>query len=99
MGRSSKRKQGKKKKKKKPGGGRGGRVFKRVRLHIILKSRIWSTLMFATLCVIIRSRVLIMYVGAYYTRGAGSRRSCGVWGRRWRWMGGVEMNESYVMDG
>ena len=48
--------------------------------------------MFATLCVILRSRVLIIYVGACYTRGAGSRRSCGVWGRR----GGGGINESYV---
>ena len=35
-------------------------------------------------CVILRSRVLIIYVGACYTRGAGSRRSCRVWGRRGR---------------
>ena len=70
-----------KKKKKMAGEGGGGRVFERFRSHIILKSRIWSTRMFATLCVIFRSRVLIVYVGAYYTRGAGSRRSCGVWGR------------------
>ena len=39
-------------------------------LCMILKSRIWSTLIFATLCVILRSRALIMYVGACYTRGA-----------------------------
>ena len=44
------------------------------------------------------SRVLIIYVGTYYTRGAGSRRSCGVWGRRGRWRGGGGMNESYVKD-
>ena len=81
--------EGKKKKKAGRGGAGGGvRVFKRFRSHIILKSRIWSTLMFATLCVILRSRVLIIYVGAYYTRGAGSRRTCGVWGRRGRWRGG-----------
>ena len=67
---------------KKEGGGKG-RVFKRFRSHIILKytpamrSRIWSTLIFATLCVILRSRVLIIYVGTFYTRGAGSRQSCG----------------------
>ena len=60
---------------------------------------IWSTPMFATLRVIPRSRVLIIYVGAYYTRGDGSRRSCGVWGGRGRWRGGGGMNESYVMDG
>ena len=88
-------------KKKKWGGGGG----KRFRSHIIIRytpamtSRIWSTLMFATLCVILRSRVLIIYVGAFYTRGAGSRRSCGVWGRRGRWSGGGGMNEFYVMDG
>ena len=82
------------------GRGCGGRVFERLRSHIILKSRVWSTLlMFATLCVIFRSRVLTICAGAYYTRGAGSRRSCGVWGRRGRWRGGRGMNESYVMDG
>ena len=70
-------KQEKARKKKNRGGG-GGRVFKRFRSHIILeytpamRSRIWLTLIFATLCVILRSRVLIIYVGAYYTRGAGS---------------------------
>ena len=75
-----------------------GRV-KRFRSHIIFKytpamrSRIWSTLIFATLCMILRSRVLIIYGGACYTRGAGSRRSCGVWGRRGRWRGGGGMNE------
>ena len=63
-------------KKKRRGRGGGGRVFERFRSHIILKSRIWLTLlMFATLCVIFRWRVLIIYVGAYYTRGAGSRRA------------------------
>ena len=51
------------------------------------------------LCVILRSRVSIIYVGACYTRGAGSRRTCGVWGRRGRWRGGGGMNENYVMDG
>ena len=95
MGRLSRRKR-EKKKRKAGGEGGGGRVFKRFRSHIImLKSRIWSTLMFAALCVILRSRVLIIYVGAYYTRGAGSSRSCGVWGRR----GGGGMNESNVIDG
>ena len=55
------------KKQKGGGGGTGGRVFERFRSHIISKSRIWSILlMFATLCVIFRSRVLIIYVGAYY---------------------------------
>ena len=73
---------------KKAVGRGGGRVFKRFRSHIISKSRIWSTLMFATWCVILRSRVIIIYIGACYTRGAGSRRSCGVWGRRGRWRGG-----------
>ena len=103
MGRLGKRKRGEKKENKKIGG--GGRVFKRFRSHIILKytpamrSRIWSTLIFATFCVILRARVLIIYVGACYTRGAGSRRSCGVWGRRGHWKGGGGMNESYVMDG
>ena len=82
------------------GRGGGGRGYERFRPHIVLKSRIWSTLpMFATLCVIFRTRVLIIYVGAYYTRGAGSRRSCRVWGRRGRWRGGGGMNEIYVMDG
>ena len=46
-----------------------------------MRSRIWSTLILATLCVILRSRVLTLYVGACYTRGAGSRRPCAVWGR------------------
>ena len=44
----------------------------------------------------LRSRVLIIYVGACYTRGAESRRSCGVWGRRGRGRGGGGINESYV---
>ena len=54
---------------KKEGGGEGGGV-KTFRSHIILKytpamrSNIWSTLMFATLRVILRSRVFIIYVGA-----------------------------------
>ena len=49
----------------KAGEGGGGRVFERFRSHIILKSRIWSTLlMFATLFVIFRSRVLIIYLSA-----------------------------------
>ena len=72
--------------------------FKRFRSHIILEYTP-AMRIFATLCVILRSRVLIKYVGACYTRGAGSRRSCGVWGRRGRWRGGGGMNESYVMDG
>ena len=38
-------------------------------------------------------------VGICYTRGAGSRRSCGWWERRGRWRGGGGINESYVMDG
>ena len=89
-------------KEQKKGGG-GGEVFKRFRSHIISKytpavrSKIWSELTFARLCVILRSRVLIIYVGACYTRGARSMRSCGWWGRRGCWRGG--MNESYVMDG
>ena len=69
-----KRKQGKKKKKKKAVGGGGGRVFKRFRSHIVLKSRIWSTLMFATMCVTLRSRVLIVYVGTCYIKVPESRR-------------------------
>ena len=43
------------------GGGWGGRAFKRFR---------------CSLCVILRSCVLRIYVGACYTRGARSRRSC-----------------------
>ena len=34
----------------KKGAAGGGRVIKRLRSHIICKSRIWSTLMFATYC-------------------------------------------------
>ena len=89
-----KRKEKKNKKRKKTGGGGVGKVFKRFRSQIILKytpdmrSSIWSTLMFATFGVILPSRVSIMYVvGACYTRDAGSRRSCWVWGRRGRWRG------------
>ena len=82
-----------------------GTGFKRFRSHVIIKytpgmrSRIWSTLMFATLCVILRSCVYFIYVGACYMRDAGSRRSCGVWRRRGRWRGRGGMNERYVMDG
>ena len=68
----------------------------RFRAHIIIyctpamRSRVWSTLVLATFCVIFRSRVLIIYVGACYTRGATSRRWRGWWGRRERWgRGGV----------
>ena len=50
-------------------------------------------------CGVLQSLVLIIYVGACHARGAGSRRSCGVWGRRGRWRMGGGMNESYVMDG
>ena len=91
---------------KKGGGtGDGKRVFKRFRSHIIikihssceieyfLKTRLYK------LCVILRSRVLIIYVGACFTRGAGSRQSCGVWRGRGRWREGREMIENYVMDG
>ena len=90
---------------RKNGGRGGGRVFKRFREHVILKytpamrSRIWLKFILATVCVIPRSRVLIVYVGACYTRGAGSRRSCGEWGRWGRWRGGGVTNEGYVMDG
>ena len=60
VGRLSKRKRGQKKR-----GGGGG--FKRFRSHDIIeytpamRSRLWSTLIFATLCVILRSRVLFRY--------------------------------------
>ena len=55
--------------KRERGGKRGGaeRVFKRFRSHIISKytpavtSKMWSKLIFARLCVILRSRVLIIY--------------------------------------
>ena len=88
-------------------GGGGEEGFQRFGSHITLKyteavrSRVWSKLIFATLCVILRSRVLIISVGACYMRGARSRRLCGWWGRRERWRaGGAEgMNESYVLDG
>ena len=82
---------------KKKGGGRGGgrKVFKRFKSHIskyapAVRSKIWSKLIFASLCVILRSRVLRIYVGACYTCGA--RRSCGWWGRRGRWVGWVGEN-------
>ena len=42
-----------------------------------MRSKIWSNLLLATLCVILRSRVLIIDVGACHTRGVWSRRSCG----------------------
>ena len=93
MGRLSERKREKNKKMKTARGWEGG---KRFRSRIILKytpamrSRIWSTPMFATLCVILRSRVSIIYVGACYTRGARSRRSCGWWEKRALEGGGVE---------
>ena len=53
------------------------------------------------MCDTLVARITHIYVGACYTRGARSRRSCGWWGRRGRWGGGVrgEMNESYVMVG
>ena len=41
----------------------------------------------------------ICIIGLWYTRSAGSRRSCGVWGRRGRWRGGGGMIKNYVMDG
>ena len=53
---------------KKSGVGGRGRVFKRFRSHVILKytpamrSRTCSKLILATLCVILRSRVLTIYM-------------------------------------
>ena len=72
-------------KKKKGGGGGAGRVLKRFRSHVILKytpamrSRIWSKLILATLCVILRSRVLIISVRACICAvlGLGDRAGCG----------------------
>ena len=45
-----------------------------------MRSRIWSTLIFATLCVTLRSRVLIIYEGRLAIRavlGLGDRAGCG----------------------
>ena len=64
-----------------------------------MRSKIWSKLIFASLCVIFRSRVLRIYVRACYTRGARSRRSCGWWGRRGVEEGGGGVNESNAMNG
>ena len=74
-------------------GNKKGGGFERFRLHEKIKytsamrSRTRSKLILATSCVILQSGVLIIYVGACYTRGAGSRQSCGVWGRTGRWRG------------
>ena len=77
------------------GGGRGGggrgRRFSRGLGHITytytpaVMSKIWSKLISAKLCVILRTPVSRACVGACYTRGTRSRRWCGWWGRRRRW--------------
>ena len=75
----------KKKKKRRSGGGSGGKGGARKgfsRSHVIyntpaVRSNFWAKLIFASLCVIPRSREFRIYVGACYTRGARSRRSRG----------------------
>ena len=72
----------------------GCRVWLGVRSQVFLKhtpavrSKVWSKLIFASLCVILRSRVKRENVGACYSRGARSRPSCGWWGRGGRRSGG-----------
>ena len=64
-----------------------------------MTSRIWSTMMFATLCVILRSRLLIIYIGLAIRAVLvlGDRAGCGEGGAAEE--GKKGMNESYVTDG
>ena len=48
-----------------------------IQVHSSCEIKIWSKLIFAMLCVVLRSRVLSTHLGACHTHGAWYRRPCG----------------------